>query len=60
MHDKRVWYDPDDDHEYAPCPKRGPSRTFHRIDWRSDYYQDIDPVTGQPVAGSRGQWRPLR
>lgn len=60
MDDKPVWYDPDDRHEYDKCPKRGPNQTYHRIDWRGDHYQDIDRETGQPVAGRRGEWRPLR
>lgn len=55
----RVWYDPDDGYEYErdPNPHRG---TWHRIDWRRRYYQDLDPLTGDPVTGSEGEWRPLK
>jgi hypothetical protein len=37
---------------------RGKS-TWHRIDWRRRMYQDIDPETGDPVAGSEGEWEKL-
>ena len=55
---RRVWHDLDDDHEYEPCPQADKG-TWHEIDWRARRYRDIDPVTGLPVAGSEGQWRPL-
>ena len=56
---RRVWYDPTTEHEYAPDPN--PMRgTWHEIDWRRDFYRDVDPITGQPVAGREGQWRHLR
>jgi hypothetical protein len=57
--DHRVWHDQDDDLEYEkdPNPAKG---TWHRIDWRRRLYQEIDPVTGEAVAGSEGNWRPLR
>jgi hypothetical protein len=55
----RVWFDQDDGYEYEkdPNPVRG---TWHQIDWRQRRYRDIDPATGDPVAGSEGDWRPLR
>lgn len=54
----RVWYDPADDYEYEkdPNPARG---TWHQIDWRARRYRDLDRVTGAPVAGAEGRWRPL-
>ena len=57
--DRRVWHDQDDDYEYErdPTPEKG---TWHRIDWRSRSYQEIDRDTGEPVAGGEGRWRPLR
>ncbi len=55
----RVWYDPTTDREYErdPNPQRG---TWHEIDWRRGRYRDLDPLTGQPIAGSEGRWRPLK
>lgn len=56
--DRRVWYDRGDGYEYEP--ELNPLRqTWHQIDWRHGRYRDLDPETGQPVAGSEGQWRPL-
>jgi hypothetical protein len=57
--DRRVWYDRGDGFEYM----RDPSRlrdAWHQIDARAERYRDLDPETGEPVAGSEGQWRPLR
>lgn len=56
---RRVWYDPETDYEYESDP-RPLRRTWHQVDPRSGRYRDIDPETGEPVAGSEGQWRPLR
>ena len=55
----RVYHHLDDDYEYErdPTPEEG---TWHRIDWRHRLYQEIDAVTGLPVAGGEGQWRRLR
>lgn len=57
--DRKVWHDQDDDYEYErdDNPAMG---TWHRIDWRRGWYQEIDPETGEPVAGSEGHWRHLR
>ncbi len=56
---RRVWFDPTDGFEYErdPDPMKG---TWHRIDPRRRRYQEIDPETGEPVAGSEGTWRQLR
>ncbi len=53
-----VWYDPDDDFEYEkdPNPAKG---TYHRIRYRTNEYQEIDRVTGNPVAGGEGDWHLL-
>lgn len=57
--DRRVWHCMDDDFEYEqdPNPSKG---TWHRIDWRRGWYQEIDATTGEPVAGGEGQWRLLK
>ena len=57
--DRRIWYDPDDGSEYErdPTPEKG---TWHRIDPRRRLYQEIDPHTGERVAGGEGEWRRLR
>ena len=56
---RKVWYDPDADFEYEREPN--PTKhAWHQIDWRNRLYRDIDPDTGKPVAGSEGQWRPLK
>ena len=56
---KRVWHDVDNDFEYDPDPN--PEKgTWHEIDWRHRLYRELDVETGRPVAGSEGQWRPLR
>lgn len=56
---RRVWYDPTDGFEYEadPNPNKG---TWHQIDWRREMYREIDPNTGEPSAGSEGEWRPLK
>ncbi len=55
----RVWYDPDTRFEYEPDPR--PRRdTWHEINPRTGEYRDVDPETGEPVAGSEGEWRPLK
>jgi len=56
---ERLFYDPDDDYEYERDPNPG-KRTWHRIDYRADQYQEIDPNTGNPVAGGEGEWHPLK
>ena len=56
---RRVWYDPSTGHEYEKCTKRG-ARTWHEIDPIRKLYRDVDPVTGVPVPGGWGQWRPAR
>lgn len=56
---ERVFYDPGDDFEYEKDPNPN-KRTWHRINYRADLYQEIDRDTGNPVAGSEGEWRPLR
>ncbi len=57
--DRRVWHDLDDDFEYErdPDPRKV---TWHRINWRQRLYQEIDPETGERVAGGEGEWRHLR
>src|SRR5688572_8191510 len=58
----RVWYDPDTGYEYEPDPRsshRGRPRTWHEIDPRTGEYRDLDPQSGEPVAGSEGRWRHL-
>ena len=54
----RIYYDPDDGYEYWADP-RPLSTNWHQIDWRHNRYRDIDPESGNPVAGSEGEWRPL-
>jgi hypothetical protein len=54
-----VWHDPNDDYEYERDPNPA-KRTWHRIDWRKRYYQEIDGVTGKQVEGGEGEWRPLK
>jgi hypothetical protein len=54
---KRVWYDPQTRHEYDVDPRK--NGVWHEIDPRSGEYRDVDPLTGQPVAGAEGRWRPL-
>jgi hypothetical protein len=56
---ERVWYDPSTGFEHAkdPIPLKN---TWHEIDWRHDLYRELDPITGQPVAGREGGWRTLR
>jgi len=56
---RRLWHDDDDGYEYEadPNPNKG---TYHQINPRTGEYRDLDPVTGEPVAGSEGEWRPLR
>ena len=56
---RRVWYDPDDGYEYEADPNPL-KRTWHQVDPRTGRYRDLDPETGQPVAGREGEWRPLR
>ncbi len=56
---ERVYYDPLDDYEYERDPNPN-KRCWHRIYYRADQYQDIDPETGEPVPGSEGERRPLR
>lgn len=58
-HGDRVYYDPDDDFEYEADPNAA-KLTWHRIRYRTNEYQEIDSETGKPVAGSEGQWRPLK
>ncbi len=55
----RVYYDPDDGYEYQrdPNPQK---RTWHQINPRTGEYRDLDRETGEPVAGSEGNWRPLK
>lgn len=55
---ERLWYSPDDDFEYEkdPVPAKG---TWHRIKYRTSEYQEIDRVTGNPVAGGEGEWHLL-
>ena len=56
--DRRVRHDLDNDYEYEPDPN--PMRgTCHQVDWRRCWYRDLDPRTGNPVAGAEGRWRPL-
>ena len=55
---ERVFYDSSDDYEYERDPNPH-KHCWHRINYRADQYQDIDPTTGEPVAGSEGEWRPL-
>ncbi|HET9014946.1 MAG TPA: hypothetical protein VFN57_05080 [Thermomicrobiaceae bacterium] len=57
--DRRVWYDRDDGYEYMRDPNP-PRNTWHQIDVRAEQYRDLDPETGEPVAGSEGEWRSLR
>lgn len=57
--DYRVYYDPDSGFEYMRDPNLN-KRTWHEIDARKGVYRDIDPDSGEPVAGSEGRWRPLR
>jgi len=56
MSSRWLWFDPADNFEYTRCPK---GLTFHRINPKADTYQDIDSVTGVPVAGGWGTWRRL-
>jgi hypothetical protein len=56
---RRVWHNADDKYEYEPHPNVDVD-TWHRINPRTGEYQDIDPHTGEPVAGSEGDWRALR
>jgi hypothetical protein len=61
--DHRVWYDPETGYEYERDPRPRPAgATWHEIDSRTDRnrYRDLDALTGEPVAGSEGQWRPLQ
>ncbi len=54
----RVYYNPDDDFEYErdDDPFKG---TWHRIKYRTSEYQEIDPITGEPVSGGEGNWHLL-
>lgn len=54
----RVWHDLDDGLEYEKCPQG--KDTWHQIDARRCWYRDIDPITGLPIPGREGQWRPLK
>jgi len=55
---RRVYHG-DDGYEYEPCPMNG-KYTWHQIAVRDRAYRDIDPDTGEPIAGSEGNWRPLK
>jgi hypothetical protein len=54
-----VYFDPTTGYEYErdPASRKG---TWHEIDWRHNLYRELDAVTGLPVAGGEGEWRPLR
>jgi hypothetical protein len=52
-----LYRDPATGFEYEP--DRG-KNTWHEIDPTSDRYRDIDQVTGQPLRGHHGTWRPLK
>jgi hypothetical protein len=56
---RRVWHDPGNGFEYEP-DQRSLRGTWHEIDPRQEIYRDVDPTTGEPVAGSEGQWSPLK
>ncbi len=58
-HGEIVYYDPNDDYEYEKEPNPN-KRTWHRIDYRADQYQEIDRDTGEPVTGGEGEWHHLR
>lgn len=58
---RRVWFDPSTGFEYEADPN--PARlTWHEIDWRGRRYREIDPDSGQPVQGGKGEgeWRVLK
>ncbi len=55
---RRVYHS-DDGYDYEPCPKFAKG-TWDQIAVRQRLYRDIDPETGNPVAGSEGEWWPLR
>jgi hypothetical protein len=54
-----VWFDPHSGFEYERDP-RPSAGTWHEIDPLHDRYRDVDPDSGMPIAGSEGDWRPLR
>ncbi len=56
---RQVYHDRDDDYEYER-DARGERVTWHQICWRHHLYRDLDPETGEPVAGSEGEWRLLQ
>ncbi len=56
--DRRVYHDQENDYEYERCFSG--KDTWHEIDWHRRQYRDVDRVTGHPIAGYEGQWRPLR
>lgn len=55
----RVWYDPMTDREYAQDRRHGVD-LWHEIDYRRNCYRDVNPVTGEPISGSEGDWRLLQ
>jgi len=55
---ERVFYDPNDDFEYEKDPNPA-KRTWHRIRYRTNEYQEIDRETGLRVAGEEGDWHLL-
>ncbi len=56
---RQVYHNRDDDYEYER-DARGERVTWHQICWRHHLYRDLDPETGEPVAGSEGEWRLLQ
>jgi len=59
---RRLWFDPESGYEYEPCNEAGKRLKgyWHEIDARNETYRNIDPETGQPIAGEDGEWKRLK